>query len=310
MKENTKLEINHIYNSKKYGDFKILNIKSNKDIHIKFITTGYEKHYSFKNIINDNIKDRYFPSVYGVGFLGEGKYNTSGICSKMYRLWISILRRCYDINQTYYYLYGGKGVTVDKHWHNFQNFCEDIQKLENYDEWINKKSAYDWTFDKDKYSKEYKVYSKDTCWFTDMRTQNLLQNTKKIFGYIEGKKLLEFNNIDDAANYLNISNKSVSNCLTHQKKSAGKVSGNPVVLRYEDDYKNIIYKRGFSKKGNYKFNYNGYVNGEIIFKKVTIKEMLDMDIIKNRTQILTSCNKNTPAGKYNEFPIIWKYAEE
>ena len=64
-------------------------------------------------------------SVYGVGFLGEGKYNCfkNGNHTPEYKSWSRMMERCYSEtyqkNKTTYV-----GCSVCDEWHNFQNFAE------------------------------------------------------------------------------------------------------------------------------------------------------------------------------------------
>lgn len=42
--------------------------------------------------------------------------------TRIYRIWHDMMYRCYSENHKSYYLYGGKGITVCKPWHNYNNF--------------------------------------------------------------------------------------------------------------------------------------------------------------------------------------------
>ena len=72
------------------GDFKVLKYNDKTNVKIQFLKTGYEMVARLQNIRNGEIKDRYLPSVFGVGVLGT-KYSSkvSGIQTKEYVLgWI------------------------------------------------------------------------------------------------------------------------------------------------------------------------------------------------------------------------------
>lgn len=52
------------------------------------------------------------------------KHNLSK--NKIYRLWHSMMRRCYDSNNLAYSNYGGRGIKVCERWHNIENFYLDM----------------------------------------------------------------------------------------------------------------------------------------------------------------------------------------
>ena len=62
--------VGKVYKSKSSGDFKILKYNDKKNVEIQFLTTGYETTVHLGNIRNGSVKDRYLPSVCGVGVLG------------------------------------------------------------------------------------------------------------------------------------------------------------------------------------------------------------------------------------------------
>lgn len=101
-------------------------------------------------------KNRYTPSIFGVGYLGVGTYKTKlkGNSTKMYITWKNMFDRYYNkkslVKNTTY-----KDCTVDRRWHNFQVFGDWFE--ENYIEY--------YQLDKDILSKSNKVYSPDTCCF-------------------------------------------------------------------------------------------------------------------------------------------------
>ena len=119
------------------------------------------------------IRNPYHRAVYGVGFIGDGKYVSKfrhgGI--KVYQLWQGMLERCY--NEAYRNKYPTyKGCYVDSEWHNFQNFAEWV--VENYPIHVVDK-GYKVAFDKDLLSpKGTKYYSKYTCIFLPESINNYI----------------------------------------------------------------------------------------------------------------------------------------
>ena len=126
------------------------------------------EHTRYEHFKNGNIKCPYEPRVYGIGYLGEGKYKIkeNGKLHKYYYIWHGMLMRCYDPKYqeekpTY------KGCTVENYLLNFQNMGKWIS--ENYYEIPGEKMC----LDKDILCKGNKVYSRDTCIFVPERI-NLL----------------------------------------------------------------------------------------------------------------------------------------
>ena len=126
------------------------------------------KHATYQSFKNGEIKCPYEPKVYGVGYLGEGKYKMSnnGKTTDEYIIWHGMLKRCYDPKlhkkeSTY------KGCTVEDYLLNFQHMGEWINR--NYYEIPGEKMC----LDKDILCKGNKIYSRETCLFVPQRI-NLL----------------------------------------------------------------------------------------------------------------------------------------
>lgn len=45
---------------------------------------------------------------------------------KVYKIWSSMLQRCNNENDKYFYNYGGRGIKVCERWSNFENFFKDM----------------------------------------------------------------------------------------------------------------------------------------------------------------------------------------
>ena len=56
------------------------------------------KHAIYSAFKKGNLKCYYERRVFGVGYLGEGEYNSyeNGEIAKCYKVWNSMLQRCYD----------------------------------------------------------------------------------------------------------------------------------------------------------------------------------------------------------------------
>ena len=118
-----------------------------------FLTTNTEVWVSADQVDNGTVFDRYFPTVYGVGYLGE--YSTldkDGNTTKEYTAWRCMLERCYGNKELEAYKY----CIVSEEFHNASYFKD----------WYNKQVGAhreDFHIDKDILSSDCKIYAEDTC---------------------------------------------------------------------------------------------------------------------------------------------------
>ena len=140
------------------GDFKILKYNDTNNVEIQFLKTGLVTTVRLGDIKSGKVKDKYLPSVCGVGIVGI-KYPISegGVQIKEYTLWNSMLKRCYsDCSKKKRPTYEG---------------CEVSDKFKSYEyfyEWCNKQIGFNnkgWQLDKDLLVKGNKIYSEDSCVF-------------------------------------------------------------------------------------------------------------------------------------------------
>lgn len=126
---------------------------------------------AYNSLSSGNLKTPYCPTVFNIGYIGEGSYNTK-THKHIYIKWKSMLCRCYYkkylIEKPTY-----KDCTVAEIWHNFQNFAQWYE--ENYDP----KLMQDWELDKDMLVKGNKTYSPETCCFVP-RKLNMIVNKNRL----------------------------------------------------------------------------------------------------------------------------------
>lgn len=53
-------------------------------------------------------------------------HNSRKYRTPTYRTWYAMIQRCTNPNYKYYYLYGGRGITVCERWRDFTNFLADM----------------------------------------------------------------------------------------------------------------------------------------------------------------------------------------
>ena len=163
----TKDCIGKVCKSLNSGDFKIVKYNDSRNVEIQFLNTGYEATVELVQVKRGEVKDRYVPSVYGVGMVGN-KYpiKVNDVQTKEYGLWKSMLRRCYSDNSK------NKNPTYEG--------CEVSDKFKSYEyfyEWCNKQIGFGvkgFELDKDLLVKGNRVYSEDMCVFLPHEINTLL----------------------------------------------------------------------------------------------------------------------------------------
>ncbi len=127
MKKLTDRDLTKVYKSKVYGEYTIVKYNDWHNVTIQFSETKYSYVTALGAIKAGRVKDLYFPSVFGIGYIGEGNYTPCykrggrSVNTRAYTAWTGRLRHCYgpkDESSIYF------GSTVCTEWHNFQNFAK------------------------------------------------------------------------------------------------------------------------------------------------------------------------------------------
>ena len=213
--------INKIYQNNNGDEYKVLELaektkSGHKKFKIKFLETGFETIVWQHSIINGCIKDKFKPSVFGVGCIGNA---TSKGHMKEWNLWHNMLSRCYNTKSKDYNSYGKIGVHVHKEWLCFENFINDLKNIEGYNEELFLKGEI--VLDKDLKQQDIdpgdKIYSKETCCFINKKLNEKLRNSnkyKKQFIAIDPKgNKIEVTGIIDYCNKNNLEYSSIRKCL-------------------------------------------------------------------------------------------------
>lgn len=137
----------------------------------------HKVHCAYKEFRKGQVKNPYDKTLYGVGYVGVGKYKVKeeNKLTIQYKYWQSMLRRCYSEE------YHNKQPTyikcqVDPEWLNFQNFGKWFD--ENFYELENERIE----LDKDILSKGNKLYSKYNCVFVPQSINRLFTKNDAVRG--------------------------------------------------------------------------------------------------------------------------------
>lgn len=156
----------------------IVGYRMNRDMDVYFPEYNWiTENVQYNNFKRGTIKCPYEPSVFGVGYVGEGEYKSkiNGKLTRVYSTWYQMLERCYDEkcqekNPTYI------NCEVCNEWYSFQNFAEWCYK--NYYTIKGEQMC----LDKDILLKGNKIYSPETCIFVPKRINSLFTKSDKSRG--------------------------------------------------------------------------------------------------------------------------------
>ena len=131
------------------------------------------------------------------------------------------MQRCYNENHPSYKYYGNKGVIVNERWHVFNNFIEDIDKINGFN--IDKFLKGEIHLDKDLTILGNKEYSLEKCLFvTKEKIINLnLINKNNLLRYLLKEKYIHLL-INQSLQKSNLAQNNISMCLKGYQKSHKK----------------------------------------------------------------------------------------
>lgn len=160
-----------------------------------------------------------------------GGYADCKVDKRVYGLWYSMLRRCYDIDQQQRTRGKGyAGCTVCERWMILSNFANDIKKLDGYESW---RDCNGYCLDKDTIVPGNKEYSPIRCHFilytenireANKRTESIkaAQESNKTVYYLKKDGVtLVFDSESAACKYLGVKKCSVSSCRRRNRRCKG-----------------------------------------------------------------------------------------
>ena len=154
---------------------KIVEYKNALDIVVEFQDEYKAKiHTQYGNFKKGQVKNPYYPYVFNVGYIGQGKY-THKTHKEIYQKWHQMIKRCYDphyLNRKPTY----RDVFVCDEWLCFQNFAKWYE--DNYYKCNNEIME----LDKDILVKHNKIYSPETCIYVPQTINKLFVKSDKTRG--------------------------------------------------------------------------------------------------------------------------------
>ena len=169
-----------IFETKFNGDLRIVEFKNANNVTVKFIDTGYETVTYLTQITKGNVRDWSLARVYGVGIIDKPmiKGNSNHTQHPLYKVWSSMLQRCYDdklhIDRPTY-----EGCSVVDSFKSFTNFIDWAEKQTGSK--VKDVDGKQFHLDKDILIKGNKLYSPETCCFVphDINTQFTMSKSKR-----------------------------------------------------------------------------------------------------------------------------------
>lgn len=176
----------------------------------------YRNIYRKDEILKCKPKNPFYPSTYGIGYLGNAvkKGNDSA-----YFRWKNMISRCYNPDSHRYNTYGEKGITVCERWLCFEYYLDDFENIDGYD----KDNIKNLQLDKDIKFKGNKIYSLETCMFVSQkkntREMNERLNQKSFIAVSPSGEIFESNNQRGFSEIHNLSYKEVSATLKGRQRT-------------------------------------------------------------------------------------------
>ena len=159
-----------VYETKYSESYKIVWYIGRDKVLIEFMDETKHLHWTSKQkIISGDFKNPYRKTVFGIGYLGWGRYKTKegGRDTLEYKTWHGMFRRCYERDEAGNNLeVNYQGCEVDQRWHNFQEFAR----------WFCHRKQYGigWQLDKDITVSGNRTYSPETCTMLPAQLNNLI----------------------------------------------------------------------------------------------------------------------------------------
>lgn len=158
------------------------------------------------------------PELFEVACLGFPKNAPD---RRYYDLWYNMISRCYNPDNPVFDYYGGDGVYVSPRWLCFENFLNDLSRLPQYEQWVQKPWKY--SLDKDYYGS--KCYDVSTCIFIDIKENRAMGNQLRPLKLTdnEGREFV-FGSRIDAIEHVGVSDETFRNYENNKYNESKRMS--------------------------------------------------------------------------------------
>lgn len=118
-----RVQIGDVFSTNNCGKCTVISFEgtgsSRCSVTVRFNETGTIKTTRVSELRRGQVRDAYCPSVFGIGYLGEGPYKGNHV-EACYNVWYGMMTRVYS-GSSLYPTYAD--CSVDPRWHNFQTFA-------------------------------------------------------------------------------------------------------------------------------------------------------------------------------------------
>lgn len=323
--------IGKTFESNSSGRFKVLgaydryfNSNNNKlRFVIQFLDTGFQTIAFGNRIKSGGVRDYMVKNICGIGYIGELSFEDEPSKHFLYKHWIGMINRNYNIKSKQY----REGGTVEEKWHCFKNFISDFEngKIFGSTDYI-QNSDIKWALDKDFIEEGNKIYSVEKCCFLPSKINSFISEN------ITGKEYEHEGFWIDGDVF--------ATQVKHNKKLIGSASFKspvPCVEMFYDlkqevanemfknefknlstQLKNIVYNKIEQRREKSLYETNRAISDGVfddIFRSqniVKVKQSRYKNIkeIKNNTRINSKNKSKTPSSYKNKFYEVYCFISE
>ncbi len=233
-----------VFKTNKYGNLIVTKYVSCKEVYVSFIETGYATVTQMTHVLNGGVKDKFSPSVKGVGIVGDEVIQRDGKHIREYKLWQDMLGRCYYA-KLHKRLPSYSDCTASNNFKYFPYFKEWCNNQVGFNSKDDKGKPFQ--LDKDMLLKGNNIYSENTCVFIPQEINLLLTSCKSKRGELcvgvslekKSKKFVSYINILGEHKYLGSFNEEVEAFLVYKEAKESHIK--TVANKWKDNIDSRVY---------------------------------------------------------------------